>query len=157
MNNDQEERSIKGLFAYARDYFLHSIQTIKALFAAPDTIPDSCGHPLPADDLEPDLDDLNRSFSGELFARLLLELPGHRRSMSAAYKDGDSRLLGAHLHRLLGCAAYCDAPELVSGLRELRLALKTGDREIIDFYYTRAIDVIDSTLRFSGFTGDRSA
>jgi hypothetical protein len=146
MNNDQEERSIEGLFAYAR--------TIKALFEEPDTAPDSSDYPLPADDLEPDLDDLDRSFSGELFALLLLELPGHRRNMSAAYRDGDSSLLGAHLHRLLGCAAYCDAPELVSGLRELRLALKTGDRKIIDFYYTRAIDVIDSTLRFSGYTGE---
>jgi HPt (histidine-containing phosphotransfer) domain-containing protein len=154
MKNDQEVRTIKGLLGYALDYFLDTVQTIKWLFAEPATPAESTANPLPEDDLELDLDSLDRSFSSELFARLLLELPAHRRSIADAYKSNDSRQLGAHIHRLLGSAAYCDAPQLVSGLRELRLALKTGDRKIIDFYYTRAIDVIDSTLRFSGYTGE---
>lgn len=154
MKNDQEVRSIKGLFGYALDYFLDTVQTIKWLFAEPVMPAEPPGNPLPEDDLELDLDSLDRSFSSELFARLLLELPAHRRSIADAYKSDDTRQLGAHIHRLLGCAAYCDAPELVSGLRELRLALKTGDRKLIDFYYTQAIDVIDSTLRFSGYAGD---
>jgi hypothetical protein len=104
---------------------------------------------LPEDDLE--LDERLRSFPGEMFARLLIELPGHRSDIAAAYQAGDLDRLGHSVHQLLGGAAYCDAPELTTGLRELRLALKTGDPQTIEFYYLRAIDVIDATLRYSGY------
>ena len=104
---------------------------------------------LPEDDLE--LDERLRSFPGEMFARLLIELPGHRSDLAAAYQAGDLGRLGHSVHQLLGGAAYCDAPELTTGLRELRLALKTGNPQTIEFYYLRAIDVIDATLRYSGY------
>jgi two-component system sensor histidine kinase BarA len=113
----------------------------------PDDVP-----PLPNDDME--LNRLGRRFSNELFARLLLELPTHRRSMDAAYATGDYRRLRDSVHKLLGATAYCDAPELDTGLRELRLALQTGDRNAIDPYFVRAINLIDSTLRYSGYRGD---
>ena len=113
----------------------------------PDELP-----PLPEDDLE--LNRLGRRFSNELFARLLLELPAHRSTMDTAYKTGDYRRLRQSVHQLLGATAYCDAPELDAGLRELRLALQTGDRDTIDLYFIRAINLIDSTLRYSGYRGD---
>ena len=46
---------------------------------------------------------------------------------------------------------YRDAPELEDALRELRLAIKTGDQHTIDIYQERAVNVIDSTLRYSGY------
>jgi len=107
--------------------------------------------PLPEDDLE--LDERLRSFPGEMFAQLLIELPDHRSTLADAWQAGDLERLGNSIHQLLGGAAYCDAPELTTGLRELRLALKTGDPETIGFYYQRAIDVIDTTLRYSGYRG----
>jgi len=107
--------------------------------------------PLPGNDLETD-ERLN-SFPGEMFAQLLIELPGHRSTIADAWQTGDLEHLGNSIHQLLGGAAYCDAPELTTGLRELRLALKTGDPETIGFYYQRAIDVIDTTLRYSGYRG----
>ena len=107
--------------------------------------------PLPEDDLE--LDEKLRSFPGEMFARLLIELPAHRSSLADAYQAGDLARLRSNVHQLLGGAAYCDAPELTTGLRELRLALKSDDPDTIRYYYLRAIDVIDATLRYSGYKG----
>ena len=107
--------------------------------------------PLPEDDLE--LDERLRSFPGEMFAQLLIELPGHRSTIAEAWQAGDLERLGNSIHQLLGGAAYCDTPELTTGLRELRLALKTGDPQTIEFYYLRVIDVIDTTLRYSGYRG----
>ena len=107
--------------------------------------------PLPEDDLE--LDERLNSFPGEMFAQLLIELPDQRSTIADAWQAGDLERLGNSIHQLLGGAAYCDAPELTAGLRELRLALKTGDPETIEFYYQRAIDVIDTTLRYSGYRG----
>jgi len=91
-----------------------------------------------------------QSFCSDLFAELLLELPAQRRTMKESYARDDYNALGNSVHQLLGAAAYCEATELEAGLRELRLALKTGERETIDLYYSRAINVIDSTLRVSG-------
>ncbi|MGD2136982.1 MAG: Hpt domain-containing protein [Gammaproteobacteria bacterium] len=153
MKTSREERSFKGLLRCALDYFRHSFQTIREVFAAADTAAADGNRP-PEDDPEPRLDELDRSFSSELFARLLMELPGHRRRLATAYANDDPGQLGDHIHRLLGCAAYCEAPELVSALRELRLALKTDDRKLIDLYYTRAVNVIDSTLIYSGYNGE---
>ncbi len=107
--------------------------------------------PLPEDDLE--LDERLRSFPGEMFARLLIELPAHRSTIADAYQAGELDRMRNSVHQLLGGAAYCDAPELTTGLRELRLALKTGNPETIGFYYQRAINVIDSTLKYSGYRG----
>jgi len=107
--------------------------------------------PLPEDDLE--INERLSSFPGEMFAQLLIELPDHRSTIADAWQAGDLERLGNSIHQLLGGAAYCDAPELTAGLRELRLALKTGDPETIEFYYQRAIDVIDTTLRYSGYRG----
>ena len=104
--------------------------------------------PLPEDDL--DLASRGQRFSSELFARLLLELPAHRSMLESAYSQRDYRSLGRCVHQLLGATAYCDAPELDAGLRELRLALRTEDRETIDLYFSRATAVIDSTLHYSG-------
>jgi HPt (histidine-containing phosphotransfer) domain-containing protein len=156
MEKNREDHTIKGLFRYILDNFPYSFQTIKNLFASgkPPAPPDG-GH-RPEADREPDFDDLDRTLSSELFARLLLELPAHRRRFAAAYRSGDTAQLGRHVHQLLGCAAYCDTPELVDGLQELRRALKTADRRLIDVQYARAIDAIDSILRYSGYTGGAS-
>jgi hypothetical protein len=88
-----------------------------------------------------------------MFARLLLELPDHRSRLTDAYQQGDHPRLGNNVHLLLGGAAYCDAPELTAGLRELQLALKSKDPQTIEFSYLRAIDIIDATLRDSGYHG----
>lgn len=104
---------------------------------------------LPEDDLR--LAAMDRKFSRELFARLLTELPKHRQAMARARADGNDRRLRDCVHQLLGAVAYCDAPELEKGLRELRLALRTGESETIRFYYERAINVIDGVLRMSGY------
>ena len=95
-----------------------------------------------------------QSFSGELFAELLLELPMHRDRLARAGEDSDFDTLGNAIHQLLGAVAYCDAPELEDVLRELRLAIKTGERHAIDRCLERVINVIDSTLRYSGYPGD---
>ena len=90
-------------------------------------------------------------FSGELFAELLVELPMHRQRLARAGERGDIDTLGRTVHQLLGAVAYCDAPELEDALRELRLAIKTGDQHIIGITHERAINGIDSTLRYSGY------
>ena len=105
--------------------------------------------PLPEEDLE--LDEQLRSFPKEMFAHLLIELPDHRNSMADAYQAEDMPRLKSSVHQLLGGAAYCDALELTTSLRELRLALKSENPETIRYYYLRAIDVIDATLRYSGY------
>jgi HPt (histidine-containing phosphotransfer) domain-containing protein len=109
---------------------------------------DDSGTP-PGEDLQ--LREINRKFSSEMFAQLLLELPGHRQSMQAAYTSGNDRQLSECVHKLLGGTAYCDAPELEASLRELRMALRTGNRDSIDIYFGRAINTMDITLAASGY------
>jgi HPt (histidine-containing phosphotransfer) domain-containing protein len=104
---------------------------------------------LPEDDLE--LESLAREFSRELFAQLLMELPEYRTRMAQAHADGNYRRLRDSVHQILGAAAYCDAYELETSLRELRLALKTEDPHSVDVYFIRAMDVIDTTLHNSGY------
>ena len=104
---------------------------------------------LSEDDLH--LESLTREFSRELFAQLLMELPEYRTRMAQAHADGDYRYLRDSVHQILGAAAYCDAWEIESSLRELRLALKTEDPNTVDVYFTRAMDVIDSILHASGY------
>jgi HPt (histidine-containing phosphotransfer) domain-containing protein len=94
---------------------------------------------------------LTREFSRELFAQLLLELPEYRRRMAQAHADDDYRRLRDSVHQILGAAAYCDAYELETCLRELRLALKTEDPHTVDVYFIRTMDIIDITLHNSGY------
>ena len=124
---------------------------LRESYSQTDTKTAALSPPLPENDLE--IDARLNSFPGEMFAQLLIELPGHRSIIADAWQAGDLERLGKSIHQLLGGAAYCDAPELTAGLRELRLALKTGDPETIGFYYQQAIDVIDTTLRYSGYRG----
>jgi hypothetical protein len=104
---------------------------------------------LPGEDLQ--LRQINRKFSSEMFAQLLLELPGHRRAMQTAYASANDRQLGKCVHKLLGGVAYCDAPGLEGSLRELRKALGTGNRDSIDTTFGRAINSIDQTLSAGGY------
>jgi HPt (histidine-containing phosphotransfer) domain-containing protein len=107
--------------------------------------------PLPQDDRL--MQGRKQPFSSELFAELLIELPMHRRRLARAHEHGDIDALGSAVHQLLGAVAYCDAPEFEEALSELRLAIKTGEQYTIDAYQERAINVLDSTLRYSGYRG----
>lgn len=111
-----------------------------------------CGPVLLTED-DPELNRLGQRFSNELFARLLLELPAHRKSLSTAYTGGNLPGLRDNIHQLLGATAYCDAPELDAGLRELRQALETGDTANIEQSFTRVIGIIDAILCRSGCHG----
>lgn len=102
---------------------------------------------------DPELNRLGQRFSNELFARLLLELPAHRKRLSTAYTGGNLPGLRDNIHQLLGATAYCDAPELDAGLRELRQALESGDTANIEQSFTRAIGIIDAILCSSGCHG----
>jgi HPt (histidine-containing phosphotransfer) domain-containing protein len=97
-----------------------------------------------------------QSFSSEIFAELLIELPGYQRKISQAHQSGDRDSLGNHVHQLLGAVAYCDAPELEAALRKLYQAIKTeapDTPDIIDACYTQAFTAISSTLHYSGYRG----
>jgi len=89
------------------------------------------------------------SFSDEIFAELLTELPVHRRQILHAWEAGDLDTLGSSVHKLLGAVVYCDAPELEEALRELQQALKAEDQHTIDVCHEQALEAIDSTLRNS--------
>jgi HPt (histidine-containing phosphotransfer) domain-containing protein len=102
-----------------------------------------------ADELR--LDVLSRKLSREVFVQLLVELPTQRRVMHEAHTTGNYRRLRDCVHRMLGAAAYCDAPELEDGLRELHRALKTGHAPTIERRFRHAIREIDSTLDSSGY------
>jgi hypothetical protein len=95
--------------------------------------------------------DLDDEFSSEMFVQLLLELPVHRRAIAESWQAGDLQQLRSCVHQLLGAVVYCDAPELENALRELRCALHTGDTSGIALQHARALDVIDTTLSYSGY------
>jgi HPt (histidine-containing phosphotransfer) domain-containing protein len=78
--------------------------------------------------------------ASELFARLLLELPAHRRELRSARRDGDEKRLGRAAHKLLGAVVYCDLPELAGVLRELRQMTESGDA-------TRTGPALEAVLR----------
>lgn len=111
-------------------------------------LPDMAPPPLPPDDLH--MESLARAFPREMFAQLLLELPDYRQRMTEAYAAGDYRRLRDSVHQILGAAAYCEAEQLELGLRQLRLALKTGSDTTVAHYFDRAIRALDSTLACSG-------
>jgi len=98
---------------------------------------------------------VRHSFSSELFAELLIELPEHRQKISQAYETGNLHDLRNNVHQLLGAIVYCDAPELETALRSLHRALATTDQDRIDASYLRAFNTINSTLSYSGFGGSR--
>jgi HPt (histidine-containing phosphotransfer) domain-containing protein len=93
---------------------------------------------------------LDDDFSSEMFVKLLLELPAHRRDIVESWKAGDLQRLRSCVHRLLGATVYCAAPELEDALRELRRALHSGDAAGIARQHIRTLAVIDTTLNGSG-------
>lgn len=116
----------------------------------PDAVPPVAAAPeLPAEDLH--IDELAREFPHELFAQLLIELPDYRKRMAESFAAGDHRRLRDSVHQILGAAAYCEADELEQGLRQLRLALKTGNCSTIEHYFDRAMQAMDHTLHNSGY------
>jgi two-component system sensor histidine kinase BarA len=96
-------------------------------------------------------DNADRQFASEMFARLLVELPAHRRAMSRAFAAGEHRRLRDCVHRLLGATAYCDAPELEHALRELRRALLAGTSADIESRLQDTIRLIDLALDSCGY------
>ena len=70
---------------------------------------------------------LSGKLASELFARLLLELPEHRRDLQSAYRDGNNERLDRSAHKLLGAVVYCELPELATALRELKQTTGSGD------------------------------
>jgi HPt (histidine-containing phosphotransfer) domain-containing protein len=91
-------------------------------------------------------------FSNEMFAELLIELPGRQGELSQAYRTGNPRILRDQVHQLLGAVAYCDLPELEAALRTLHRALITKDPDNIDNCYAQACSAINSTLTHSGYS-----
>ena len=100
-------------------------------------------------------DSARHSFSNELFAELLTELPEFQQKISQAYEDDDLQDLRNNIHQLLGAVVYCDVPELESALRAFHRALTTTSRNDITACYLRASNTINSTLACSGFAGSR--
>ncbi|MDH3887642.1 MAG: Hpt domain-containing protein [Gammaproteobacteria bacterium] len=98
---------------------------------------------------------VRHSFSSELFAELLIELPEFQQKISQAYQAGDLQGLRNDVHQLLGAIVYCDAPELEGALRALHQALATTSTESIDSCYIRAFNTVNSTLTYSGFSDCR--
>jgi len=94
-----------------------------------------------------------QAFSSEMFAELLIELPGYQGKILQAWQTGDRQSLRDHVHQLLGAVAYCDAPELESALRTLHSSLATDDKDHIDSAYVQARSAIDNALTYSGHYG----
>ena len=94
--------------------------------------------------------DTEDDFSNEMFVKLLLELPVHRRDIVESWRAGNLQRMRNCVHRLLGATVYCPAPELEDALRNLRRALQTGDTADIERQHARTLAVIDTTLGNSG-------
>jgi HPt (histidine-containing phosphotransfer) domain-containing protein len=97
--------------------------------------------------------DLSGKLASELFARLLLELPEHRRDLQSAYLYRNHEQLERSAHKLLGAVAYCELPELASALRELKQSVGTGDAGQTGPILVKTIRLIDDLLTCSGYTG----
>jgi HPt (histidine-containing phosphotransfer) domain-containing protein len=98
-------------------------------------------------------DGLSDKLASELFARLLLELPEHRRDLQSAYQDGNSEQLERTAHKLLGAVVYCELPELAASLRELKQTTGSGDTGLTGPAFGKAIRLIDDLLACSGYSG----
>jgi HPt (histidine-containing phosphotransfer) domain-containing protein len=94
---------------------------------------------------------LSDKLASELFARLLLELPEHRRDLQSAYRDGNNDQLARATHKLLGAVVYCDLPELASALRELKQTIGSGDAGLTGPAFGKTLRLIDDLLACSGY------
>ena len=145
-NNKPARHSRTGRFTRVatrvQRFFTNALAPVNTPPAATQELPQ-----LPKDTQAPG--ERKQPFSSELFIELLTELPTHRRQILHAWEAGDLDTLRSAVHKLLGAVVYCNAPELEEALRELRLALKTEDQHTIDAYHERAINALDSTLRYS--------
>jgi HPt (histidine-containing phosphotransfer) domain-containing protein len=97
---------------------------------------------------------LSSMLASELFARLLLELPGHRRELQSAARDGNTERLDRATHKLLGAVLYCDLPELADALRETKRRCASRDREQVKTAAELPLRLIDELLTRSGYRGD---
>lgn len=147
-NKESVEHQRRGYFRRVAEslfhFFMHSLIPVKKPLSEAPEVP-----PLPEDHRL--MRGRKQQFYDELFAELLIELPLHRRRLARACESGDIDNLRNAVHQLLGAVAYCDTPELEDALRELQRAIKTGDKYTIGIYQERAVNVIDSTLRHSGY------
>ncbi len=96
---------------------------------------------------------LSDKLASELFARLLLELPEHRRDLQSAYRDGNNEQLDRFAHKLLGAVVYCKLPELASALRELKQTTGSGNTGLTGPAFGKTIRLIDDLLACSGYSG----
>jgi HPt (histidine-containing phosphotransfer) domain-containing protein len=88
--------------------------------------------------------------ASELLARLLLELPDHRRALLAAFGRNELERLRDCTHKLLGAVVYCGLPQLSAALRELQQACGDGARERIRPAFRRTIRALDDLMASSG-------
>ena len=91
--------------------------------------------------------------ASELFARLLLELPEHRRELQSAGRDGDSGRLTRAAHKLLGAVVYCNLPELADALRKLKGMAESGHTAQTKAALNMVLRLIDELLTSSGYGG----
>jgi Hpt domain len=96
---------------------------------------------------------LSGKLASELFARLLLELPEHRRDLQSAYRDGNNEQLDRSAHKLLGAVVYCELPELAEALRNLKRTIVSPDAGQTEPVYLKTIRLIDDLMACSGYTG----
>jgi HPt (histidine-containing phosphotransfer) domain-containing protein len=89
--------------------------------------------------------------ASELFARLLLELPAHRRELHSALRTGDQERLARAAHKLLGAVVYCNLPELAEALRELKRMTESGDATRTGPALDKVLRQIDELLACSGY------
>ena len=94
---------------------------------------------------------LSDKLASELFARLLLELPEHRRDLQSAYRGGNNQYLERCAHKLLGAVVYCDLPELAAALRELKQTTAAEDAAQATPAFRRVMQLIDDLLACSGY------
>jgi len=94
---------------------------------------------------------LSDRLASKLFARLLLELPEHRRDLQSAYRDGRNEQLERAAHKLLGAVVYCELPELAGALRELKQAAGAGNAGLAEPAFGKTIRLIDDLLACSGY------
>jgi HPt (histidine-containing phosphotransfer) domain-containing protein len=99
-----------------------------------------------------DAAELSGRLSSELFARLLLELPEHRRDLQSACQDGNGEQLERAAHKLLGAVVYCDLPELAAALRELKQTTGSRDSGQEGSAFGKVIRLIDELLDCSGYS-----
>jgi HPt (histidine-containing phosphotransfer) domain-containing protein len=94
---------------------------------------------------------LSDKLASELFARLLLELPEHRRDLQSAYRGGNSEYLERCAHKLLGAVVYCELPKLAAALRELKQMTVAEDAAQAKLAFGKVMQLIDDLLACSGY------